>query len=277
MDRLRPALTRPGRIPSIASLLDSVSRQGYSLREQLCLILSHRASVPPVKVLGFEVDYLNVHAFRIALGEIFFKGDYQFEAGTDSPVIFDCGANIGLATLFFKYRYPRARIAAFEGNPETAAVLRRNVEQNHLRNVDVYNVLLMNSESEQSFYIPNDHAENLKTSAYPGRVADTREIKLRAAKLSRFITAPVDLLKMDVEGAESEIMTDLQETGKLSLIRRMIIEYHHKIGNAPARLSQFLQTIEASGFEYQLSAKCDPITREGFTQDVLIGAYRSHR
>jgi len=59
-----------------------------------------------------------------------------------APLIFDCGANIGLATLYFKNLYLGARIVAFEADPETAAVLRENVSANHLQDVSVHNLML---------------------------------------------------------------------------------------------------------------------------------------
>ena len=45
-----------------------------------------------------------------------FKGEYKFRAEVEAPVIFDCGANIGLATLL-QYIYPKSHITAFEADP----------------------------------------------------------------------------------------------------------------------------------------------------------------
>jgi FkbM family methyltransferase len=58
----------------------------------------------------------------------------------------DCGANIGLATLFFKRLYPESEIHAFEPDPETFKMLRRNVEQNSLSYVYLYNVALSDQQ-----------------------------------------------------------------------------------------------------------------------------------
>jgi hypothetical protein len=70
-------------------------------------------------------------------------------------------------------------------------------------------------------------------------------------------------------------MTDLKSSGKIALIRRMIIEYHHKIGSQASCLGRFLSLLEEEGFEYQIAAAgCDRIARKGVYQDILIGAYR---
>ena len=105
------------------------------------------------------------------------------------------------------------------------------------------------------------------------RVVDGSEVHVPAVRLSHFIESSVDLLKIDVEGAEWKIIDDLISSGKIHLIRNMIIEYHHQINKRAPRLSQFLEILEAQGFGYQLDTRHHPILRPDF-QDILIGAYR---
>jgi tRNA1(Val) A37 N6-methylase TrmN6 len=47
-----------------------------------------------------------------------------------ADAVFDCGANIGFATIFFKWLFPKARIYAFEPDPATYALLEKNVKTN---------------------------------------------------------------------------------------------------------------------------------------------------
>ncbi|HEY2132214.1 MAG TPA: FkbM family methyltransferase, partial [Acetobacteraceae bacterium] len=42
------------------------------------------------------------------------------------PVIIDCGANIGIASIWYAQRYPRARIIAVEPEPENFRILTMN-------------------------------------------------------------------------------------------------------------------------------------------------------
>ena len=95
-----------------------------------------------------------------------------------------------------------------------------------------------------------------------------------AASFSEYIDGPIDLLKLDVEGSEFAVMRDLAASGKVALISKMIIEYHHKIGNEASHLGSFLSTLEEAGYEYQLEAKFDPATKVGQSQDILIWTYR---
>ena len=112
-------------------------------------------------------------------------------------------------------------------------------------------------------------------SIHASRANGAQEIKVRLVKLSDYITGAVDLLKLDVEGAEFDIMQDLVSTGKIAGIQRMIIEYHHRIGGAKPELNRFLKLIEDAGFTYDLSAHIDRQKRfTGSFQDVMIYASR---
>jgi FkbM family methyltransferase len=48
-------------------------------------------------------------------------------SNSEKPIIIDAGANIGLATLWFKAQYPKATIISIEPDAENFAVLKENV------------------------------------------------------------------------------------------------------------------------------------------------------
>lgn len=251
----------------------NLSHSGYNAAERASIASALHCDDNETDLLGYRVAYLDSGPFRYALREIFVNMEYSFEASTDCPAILDCGANIGLATLFFKRHYPKARIMCFEADPRTAAVLLKNVERNKLGDVEVHNIMLGTSEGERSFYVGGEEG-SLLGSMSPGRDTNAREIKVNAGRLSHYVTGPIDLLKLDVEGAESEVLEDLRSSGKMAQISRMIIEYHHKIDGRKSSMSGFLKLLEDEGFEYQISAGCEPITVQNRFQDVLIGVYR---
>ena len=272
---LKKLISKASRFAGDAVKISNRSEWPYTFAERVNLLRARLSTSSEPRVLNYRVRYLSRSSFRIALGEIFFKGDYRFTAKTDAPVILDCGANIGLATLFFKHFYPKARITAFEADPDTASALKANIANNHLQDVEAHNLMLANGEGARSFYASTDPQGNLMGSANPERLADHREVIVQAARLSRFISGPVDLLKLDVEGSEFDVLEDLIASGAIAQIQSMVIEYHHKIGAAPSRLASFLGMLEGHGFEYQLSAGgCNPITAQNVCQDIVIGAYR---
>lgn len=244
----------------------------YTLSERMNLLRARLSRQQKAKILNFDVEVLNQGSIQIALREIFILGEYRFDSHVESPLILDCGANMGLATLYFKHVYPAARIVAFEADPKIAALLRDNVCKNNLQNVTVHNLMLTAGEGEYTFFAEGEGT--LTGSSIPGRNAGP-PMKVQGARLSSFVNETVHLLKLDVEGAEFDVMADLITTGKIALVERMIIEYHHKINGTDSKFSEFLALLETNGFEYQIAAKgCAPITRQGITQDILIGVYR---
>lgn len=66
--------------------------------------------------------------------------------------------------------------------------------------------------------------------------------------MSDYIDKEVDLLKIDIEGAEGQVIEDLSRNGKLPLIRDIIMEYHYNPKNESNRLPKLLSTLEEGGF-----------------------------
>jgi len=105
---------------------------------------------------GFRVVYAHQEEFDNLCGEIFGDGAYRFDCRRAAPRIVDCGAHIGLSVLYFKRRWPRAQITAFEPSPDTFALLERNVGSNGLADVELVNAAITASGDATSFYVPRD-------------------------------------------------------------------------------------------------------------------------
>jgi hypothetical protein len=90
----------------------------YSIGEKVSIItaIGFPRRRHETRLAAFKVRYLDAASFRVVAFEVFVKAEYFFRTSHDAPVIFDCGANIGLATLFFKRLYPKARVHAFEAD-----------------------------------------------------------------------------------------------------------------------------------------------------------------
>jgi FkbM family methyltransferase len=225
------------------------------------------------KLLKFDVEYLHGQSLRILYDEIFAREEYLFESSAPQPVIFDCGANIGMATLFFKWLYPESTVMSFEADPTTFEVLQRNIQQNHLKGVTAHNVALWSEDGQVPFFVREDEPGSLLMSTMASR-AMGREIRVEAKRLSSFINGRVDLLKLDVEGAEVKVICDLLESGKIDAVQQMIIEYHHHIAQETPRLGNFLAMLEQNGWNYQLNSWFFPTNARDVFQDIQIYAYR---
>jgi len=224
-------------------------------------------------VLDYRVDYLDLENLEYLYREIFIARAYEMSFDTPNPVIIDCGSNIGMSILFFKNLFPGARITGFEPHPLVFAVLNRNIEQNGLENATVHQKALSDTAGSLDFYINQDDPGSLNMGLY-ARGDNVKHIAVDTELLSDHITGTVDLLKLDIEGAEESVVRDLFNSGKLANVRRMICEYHHHIDENVDGLSRMLSMLEAAGFGYQISAYCEHPVALGKYQDIMIYAYQ---
>jgi FkbM family methyltransferase len=227
------------------------------------------------RILGFHVEAFDYESLHFLFSEIFVRSQYWLDGANDRPLIFDCGANIGLATIFLKWRYPHSSIHSFEPDRRTFELLKRNVEANRLRDVHLHNVALSNTVGTVEFFIAARRAGSLLMSMDPLRIPEQEVAKttVDSARLSQFVNGRrVDLVKLDVEGAERLVLTDLVESGSIGMINELVVEYHHDVDHRRANLGEFLCLLEGAGFKYQLDVAW-AAGRDEF-QDVLLHAYR---
>jgi FkbM family methyltransferase len=222
--------------------------------------------------MGFRVASFDVHTLKHLYREIFVRQHYYFHCDSHTPVILDCGANLGMASLYFKWLYPEARIVAFEPDPETFQLLAKNIARNGL-DIQAHNCALWDQDGELNFFVDDREPGSLLMSAYSSRT-NGKCITVPARKLSGFIEGQVDFLKIDVEGSEQRILEELVGSGKIANIRQMVVEYHHRIAHHKSNLAEFLRLLEQAGFEYQIHGVLYPVTAKHYFQDLLIGAYR---
>ena len=230
-----------------------------------------RESIVTEDFLNFKFSSYNYWTIDYLFEEIFLEQEYFFETSEDSPIILDCGANIGMSVLYFKWLYPNSRIMAFEPNPNSFKLLEKNILENVLKDVEYFNIGLFDKEAKIPFYIDNN-LSTLIGSINPER-GGNRKLEVPAEKLSQYIDAfgEVDLVKMDVEGAEENILNDLVESGSLGKVKEYIIEYHHNLGPANSSLSNFLKEFEKHGYSYNLGAN---FKRTHAFQDIKIHFYK---
>ncbi len=228
--------------------------------------------LPSGSRMGFQIAHFDQQTLNHLYREVFARQHYYFHTKSETPVILDCGANVGMASLYFKWLYPRSRVLAFEPDPAAFRLLKQNIAQNNL-DVETYNCALWDRDADVDFFVDSNSPGSLLMSTDASRLKG-EPIKVRARRLSEFIQGDVDFVKIDVEGAEHRVLGDLVESDKIGAIRQMVVEYHHRIGQQKSCLAEFLLMLEQAGFEYQIHAALCPVTSKDVFQDMLIGAYR---
>jgi FkbM family methyltransferase len=216
-----------------------------------------RLSIKKENILGYKINAFDYDAIRFLFEEIFVKAQYFIELKNKKPVIFDCGANIGVATIFFKWMYPESEIFAFEPDKNTFELLKNNIIQNRLKNINLFNSALADKEGKIDFFIDSSKQGSLTMSENFNRISANRKIEVSAVCLSRFIREKfiekIDLIKMDIEGSEKKAMEDLYRNNQLDKISNFIVEYHHRVARQKSALGEFLLIFEKNNFEYQIN------------------------
>ncbi len=199
---------------------------------------------------GFTVRVNDAENYRILQKDVFEKRIYHFESETETPSILDCGANIGMSMLYFKHVYPGARITAFEPDPDVVPFLRANIETNKLADVRVVQAALSDSSEPQTLFADGKYSSTLEAHATPLTITAGAAGVVSCVRLRDYLTEPVDFLKMNIEGAEWDVLRDAEP--RLSAVRAMVIEYHHLPG-LPRTLHKLLDLLDRRGFEYLIN------------------------
>ncbi len=196
-------------------------------------------------ILDYTITSFNQKELRLLFKEIFSNEIYNVRLDNDTPLIIDAGAYVGLSTIYFKDKFPHSGIISFEPNPNIFPLLQENIISNHLDNIVLHNVALGRKEGIRDFYIDSTNDHNFSTSsfiknAWNGEQA-TIPIQVNVKKLSEYINEEIDLLKMDIEGAEGEVLEELRDSGKLKFLKNIIFEYHPTKKNRLEHLARLLE------------------------------------
>lgn len=182
-------------------------------------------------------DYVIYYTSKLSaiqiLEEVFVNMSYRFQTDRATPFIIDAGSEVGMATIFFKIFYPRAKILCFEAHPETYKILKKNIRLNKLSNIIAVNAALANVNGEIDFFgevIDTEGDLDTRGSSiieeWGLQRATSGRIRVRAVKLSEYIEEKVDYLKFNIRGAEQQVLADLDVTGKLKLVNKILLKFH---------------------------------------------------
>lgn len=211
-----------------------------------------------IAIAPYEFEYADAMTAWPQWDDIFVESSLAFDTSAPQPRILDCGANIGLASLYFKRQFPSARITAFEADPALAAMCRRNLAVNAVDSVDVRDTAIWTSAGTVEFVCEGSDSGAI-ASLEPSVSGATRRVV--AERLFDWLNEPVDLLKLDIEGAELPVLNDCRN--RLRNVRAMTIDLH-----------------EFNPKHRQTGALFDLLGDEGFTldmRDLVPLAWRTSR
>lgn len=118
----------------------------------------------------------------------------------------------------------KGKVLAIEPHPENFKILQRNIELNNLKNVTTLNLACSNKKGNLQLFLDEDGTGGHSTIKPKKIKAGNNKIWVKAETLDTIIKKEkikkVDLVKIDVEGAEAEVLEGATKTLK---------KYHPKI------------------------------------------------
>jgi FkbM family methyltransferase len=207
-----------------------------------------RYQMTTIRFLNYHFGVPDCLSFIFQFKEIFVDESYKFKTQAIAPLIYDCGANIGMSCAYFKKKYPQSNIKAFEADAKIAEILINNLQRNQITGVEVINKAVW--VADQGINISLEGADGASVF---GKGTKTLVPSIRLRDLLAKESA-IAMLKMDIEGAETEVLLDC--ASELAKIENIFIEYHAYLGQAQS-LASILAVLTKAGFRYFIRNEAD--------------------
>lgn len=184
------------------------------------------------------------------------QGMYELPDAVEPKVIFDIGANIGIASVYFAMRYPKATIYSFEPLPDNQHLLQRNTEI--FANIHIMPFGL--SDKAGTFtYCMSNNANSYGGGTFCNVGHDPERsielpVKTAAAVINDLGIDQVDILKIDTEGSEFAILQGIPEN--IVTTAQAYIGELHGIGDW--QFCEKLSKTHQVGVDKRFNARCFP-------------------
>jgi len=176
-------------------------------------------------------------------------------APIEPKIIYDIGANIGIASLYFAVRYPRARFYGFEPVPLNLKVCALNYQ--NLPGARVFRWAVGSRTGKATFELnPRDLRGGRLKGSLPGKQDGLKkQLEVDVFSIIDLIKEqklePPEFVKIDVEGAELEVLKGIGN--ECTSIKRMLIETH-----GPELEAACFDWVKNHGFEVVHSHSAGP-------------------
>jgi FkbM family methyltransferase len=157
---------------------------------------------------------------------------YQFK-NLDDKIIFDIGANCGVATVIMAKLNPNSTIYAFEPFKEVYNLLCENIKLNNLTNIKTYNNALLNDSKNMKLMI-HKHMSGANSlianeTFFKKTYKHTDSTIINALSFDDFINNnninEIVVLKIDCEGSEYDILYNSNKI-KDNIVKNIVGEFH---------------------------------------------------
>lgn len=165
---------------------------------------SYKTSVWHDVTSSFRLSRLSSDVY--VLKEVGIGDCYHLPRSFVPDLIIDGGGNNGMFSLSALKRWPHARALVFEPVPDNLDRIAAHLKANGL-SAEVYPYCLGNAEGLRHFYIREPGKGSFYTESPYSSMLETKVVRL-SDFLKNYPETPA-LIKLDIEGAEIEVMEDL--------------------------------------------------------------------
>lgn len=236
--------------------------------------------------IKFLVDSEDIRSIGVSVVS---DGQYEpllqqalLEISRDCELFIDVGANAGFYSIAVRATSEGCKVLAFECNPEVMKLFLRNIELNSISGIEVRSEALAESPGEADFYVP------LFTGSSGGSLQDLHPDEGKAKKFQVSLIdldsqglKNVDLMKIDVEGAELGVLKGSLASiyaSKPTIFMELLRKWMAPFDATPGEVSEILVSMGYQVFEildnglYQV----DQVSRETpATNFVFVHPLRS--
>jgi FkbM family methyltransferase len=223
----------------------------------------------------YKVSFTDARAFLLSIRELFIEETYKFRTEKKSPYIIDCGSHIGMSLLYFKLNFPEARVLGFEPDEHNFSLTQSNLLNWNFENIEVINEAIWIENGTICFHETGDMGSAIVTES----TNNSSIKKIPCTRLKDLLNEKVDFLKMDIEGAEYEVLKDCSDS--LMNVENLFIEYHGNY-NEMHKLTSILQLLTDLKFAFYIKEAgviyerpfWDRVKTHSFDVQLNISAFR---
>jgi FkbM family methyltransferase len=188
----------------------------------------------------------------------------------DGDIVVDIGAHIGLYTIISSKRVGfNGKVIAVEAHPENFEILNRNIQLNQLTNVIALNYAVYSEEEKLKLYLPSGESGFTKYNTIMPKFAkrDEKFIEVTAKPLDKLLQSngisAVNWIKIDVEGAEFEVLKGAHNVLSDSKDIAILIELHGSPYEYRPKIEEFIKL-------YNLKIKFERSYQENGSMHIIV-------
>lgn len=217
--------TIPKNVFEVRNFVEAALKNGYKIDEEASAYVVSKEGVQILLRKGSS----DLKVFRQIIINEEFKNVVQLIHQHDIKIknVIDAGANIGLTTLYLKEHFPETEILCIEPDASNQAQLSQHIALNNLTEVDLIRGGVWSHNSWLN--IDNTFRDGLEWSR---RLQPTENERgsIPVYSINHILAEKqwesINLLKMDIEGAEEMIFSESADLSFLSKVKVIAIEIH---------------------------------------------------